>query len=121
MVTREYEKLIKSLYKMDGYILQRIVLYVKEASIVKLMFYIQEYRDLISESDYHYDELVKDYSNKDWNTDNLRMIKSLYRLKITIWEHRQPIQNQPIWLLQRKEVYFQVLDPYEGHFLNGSI
>ena len=41
MVKREYEKLIKSLYKMDGYILQRIALYVKEASIVKLMFYIQ--------------------------------------------------------------------------------
>ena len=82
MVKQELKKLIKSLYKMDGYILQRIALYVKEASIVKLMFYIQEYRDLISESEYHYDELVKNYSKKNWNTDDLRMIKSFYRLNI---------------------------------------
>ena len=68
---------------MDRYIIQRIALYVKEASIVKLMFYISEYRDLINTSDYHYDELVLNYSKKNWHTDNLRMIKSLYRLKIS--------------------------------------
>ena len=68
---------------MDRYIIQRIALYVEDASIVKLMFYIQEYRDLISESEYHYDELVKDYSKKNWNTNDLRMIKSFYRLNIS--------------------------------------
>jgi len=82
MVKQELKKLIKSLYKMDGYIIQRIALYVKEASIVKLMFYISEYRDLIKTSDYHYDELVLKYSRKNWYTDDLRMIKSLYRLNI---------------------------------------
>jgi len=82
MVKREYKNLIKSLYKMDRYIIQRIALYVKDSSIVKLLYNISEYRDLINESDYHYDELVKDYSKKNWNTDDLRMIESLYRLKI---------------------------------------
>jgi len=85
MVKRKYKKLIKSLYKMDGYILQRIALYVKDPKIVKLLFYISEFRDLINTSDYHYNELVKDYSKKDWNTDNLRMIKSFYRLKIPFY------------------------------------
>jgi len=82
MVTREYKNLIKSLYKMDRYIIQRIALYVKDPQIVKLLFYIPKYRNLISESDYHYDELVLKYSKIDWMTDNLRMIKSFYRLKI---------------------------------------
>ena len=72
---------------MDGYIIQRIALYVKDSSIVKILYYISEYRDLISESDYHYDELVKDYSKKNWNTDDLRMIKSLYRLKIPYYNY----------------------------------
>jgi len=64
---------------MDGYIIQKIALYVKEASIVKLLFYIPEYRNLIKTSDYHYDELVLNYSNKDWMTNNLKLIKSFYR------------------------------------------
>ena len=64
---------------MDGYIIQRIALYVKEASIVKLLFYIPEYRNLIKTSDYHYDELVLNYSNINWNTNNLKLIKSFYR------------------------------------------
>jgi len=65
---------------MDGYIIQRIALYVKEASIVKLLFYIPEYRNLIKTSNYHYDELVLNYSNKDWNTNNVKLIESFYRL-----------------------------------------
>jgi len=65
-------------------IIQRIALYVRKPSIVKLLFYIPEYRNLISESDYHYDELVLNYSRKDSNTNDLRKIKSFYRLKIQI-------------------------------------
>ena len=46
------------------------------------MFYIPQYRDLINTSDYHYDELVLNYSKIDWSTDNLKLIKSYYRLNI---------------------------------------
>jgi len=80
---------------MDGYIIQRIALYVKDAKIVKLLFYIAKYRDLINISDYHYDELVLIYSKKIWQDPlrkgnlwqepfitDLRIIKSLYRLNI---------------------------------------
>ena len=68
---------------MDGYIIQRIALYVKDAKIVKQLFYIENYRNLIKTSEYHFDELVLLYSNKEWyNWNNLEIMKSFYRLNI---------------------------------------
>jgi len=70
---------------MDAYIIQRIALYVKDPIIVKLFFYIPQYRDLINTSDYSFDQLVLSYSNTDLKflyTDNLKIIQSIYRLNI---------------------------------------
>jgi len=69
---------------MDEYIIQRIALYVKDAKIVKLLFYIENYRNLIKTSEYHFDELVLLYSKKEFNNwHNLEIIKSFYRLNIS--------------------------------------
>ena len=76
---------------MDAYIIHKIALYVKDSKIVKLLFYISIYRDLINTSDSHYDELVLLYSKKNWdypwttlteNTNDFKIIKSFYRLNI---------------------------------------
>jgi len=68
---------------MDEYTIHKIALYVKDAEIVKQLFYIPKYRDLIYSSEYHFDELVLLYSKKNWmNTNDLTIIKSFYRLNI---------------------------------------
>ena len=67
---------------MDAYTIHKIVLYLKDSKIVKQLFYITEYRNLIDTSDHHYDTLVLLYTKKDWKTDNLKIIKSFYRLNI---------------------------------------
>ena len=67
---------------MDAYTIHKIALYVKNPEIVKLLFYITEYRNLINTSDHHYDTLVLLYTKKDWTIDNLKIIKSFYRLNI---------------------------------------
>jgi len=67
---------------MDEYTIHKIALYVKDAIIVKQLYYIEKYRDLIKTSEFHFDELVLLYSKKDWNTNNLTIIKSFYRLNI---------------------------------------
>jgi len=63
---------------MDAFIIQRIALYVKDPIIVKLFFYIPQYRDLIDSSDYSFDQLVLSYNKRDWAvywfTDNLKII-----------------------------------------------
>jgi len=67
---------------MDPYIIHKIALYVNDPKIVKLLFYIPEYNDFINMYDYWFDQLVLFYCKKDWRTDNLKIIKSFYRLNI---------------------------------------
>jgi len=72
---------------MDAYTIHKIALYLKDSKIVKQLFYITEYRNLINTSDHHYDQLVLLYTKKDWTIDNLTIIKSFYRLNIPFNYH----------------------------------
>jgi len=114
---------------MDAETIHRIAIYVKNAKIVKQLFYLLNYRYFINTSDYrndnqmyllnyryfintsdyHYDELVKLYSKKDWqdplksiwNTDNLRLIKSFYRLNFYFFDN---FKLTHIWILPLPKV-----------------
>ena len=72
---------------MDGYTIHKIALYVKDTKIVKQLFKIPEYSNLLKISDYHYDQIVLLYIKIDWqydvtNKNYFRLIQSFYRLGI---------------------------------------
>ena len=107
-------------------IIHKIVLYLKNPKLVKLFFFLNQYRLLIQSSNSHYDQINKLYGYKTHNFKNLRSFLSMIRLKIPFphQKYRPPYINDELyptvlaasngqldiikWLVNSPETYYDL-------------
>ena len=63
---------------MNVYLIHKIVLYVKDVSITRLLLHRKDYRDYVYNNNGIYDDLILNYTNKNYHR-NIDIMRSIHR------------------------------------------